>query len=459
MARSAQQVATITVSMRFSLLTAATFVCGRCVIPTQSDAAVDENRASAQVGGVRPSSSSSASAPAIDPSQPAVPTSSSLPSPSSSSPSVSPDDPVASLLYIPGATLPTLSRYHQRCIDVRIPSKHLSTKNSQLLTRQLWGDGLYTDDSDIVAVLAHSGRVILRANPPAEVGAGGGGLVATVRVLPALEKYEGRLRYGVRSRGWSAGWHRCSLQVVGCEWVEQVGLVRSKKGGAADAPGPASAAFAGAGGKAKDKREVKQLKMIVVERGERSAVSGGGVMLGRRGATKRKWIPEVSLGFSRSNDPWLRWSLFAVSDRGVDEAAWVSARLRQESLLTEGDDGRWELRRTKKPEKKATASSLSHVSPSHTPTTPFVELVHSKPPTSRKAADFDTYTWSRTQGDGGEDEVAVGGGGRGAANGRAAKGDALDNLDWSELEWAEDGVTVRGKPYRITLCKWRPLST
>ena len=70
-----------------------------------------------------------------------------------------------------------------------------------------------------------------------------------VRVLPGLERYEGRLRNGVKSRGWSSGWHRASLQVVACEWVEQVSVVRSKKPAAGEAAGGGAAGgAAGVGG-------------------------------------------------------------------------------------------------------------------------------------------------------------------------------------------------------------------
>jgi hypothetical protein len=40
--------------------------------------------------------------------------------------------------------------------------------NKQVKSRQLWGDGVYTDDSDLVAVLMHAGYYAANtaANPP-----------------------------------------------------------------------------------------------------------------------------------------------------------------------------------------------------------------------------------------------------------------------------------------------------
>lgn len=51
----------------------------------------------------------------------------------------------------PGLALP------RRRPQVRIPAHCLTSNNRQVRARQLWGSDVYTEDSDLVAVLMHCG--------------------------------------------------------------------------------------------------------------------------------------------------------------------------------------------------------------------------------------------------------------------------------------------------------------
>jgi hypothetical protein len=64
---------------------------------------------------------------------------------------------------------------------VRIPAASVTSANRQVRARQLWGTDVYTDDSDLVAVLMHTGFYLPTASqpPPAIVE-----LHAAVRPLP-----------------------------------------------------------------------------------------------------------------------------------------------------------------------------------------------------------------------------------------------------------------------------------
>lgn len=42
-------------------------------------------------------------------------------------------------------------------LQVRIPAHCLTSNNRQVRARQLWGSDVYTEDSDLVAVLMHCG--------------------------------------------------------------------------------------------------------------------------------------------------------------------------------------------------------------------------------------------------------------------------------------------------------------
>ena len=432
----------------------------------QSEFAIDEPlTASAN----RPSSTASIVAP-IDPSAPTTSTHS-LASPTSA------DEPAASVVYIPGAVLPTLTKYVGRLLEIRIACRYLSTRSKEVLTRQLWGgEGYYTDDSDAVCLLIHSGLQIVRANPPADVS-GNGGVVLTVRVAEAREQYTGMERNGLKSRSWVSKYHRLSLQVLSCDLTDNINATRSKATSAATstaatttaststaasasttAPGPSSAPAATSTASSssavakKDSKELRQLKMLVVDKPTGSTSSSGGY--GRLKTTKRKYIPECSVSFGDDESVWLHYSLWAVSDRAVDESSWCSARLRSEVLRLEGKDGRFELRREPRRGEKKGAAAAAAAAASNSQllaaTLPFAAILAMK----ATASEFETYSWSTARR---EAAAVASGGAAGRRNGASANADVVSGLDWSELEWAMDGVRVRGREYKIDRVRWERL--
>ncbi|KAL2994460.1 hypothetical protein AAZX31_10G165900 [Glycine max] len=104
-------------------------------------------------------------------------------------------------------------------LEIRIPSEHVTATNRQVRGGQLWGTDVYTYDSDLVAVLMHTGYCRPTASPP---HAAIQELRATVRVLPPQDCYISTLRNNIRSRAWGAA--------IGCSYrVERCCIV--KKGG------------------------------------------------------------------------------------------------------------------------------------------------------------------------------------------------------------------------------------
>lgn len=92
--------------------------------------------------------------------------------------------------------------------DIKIPqSLLLQSRNSTISKRCLWGgkDGIYTDDSDIPAILKHQGWEI----PPVPL------LRVHVKILSPLVKYPGIDQNGLRSRSWGAGHRGYSIRVIG----------------------------------------------------------------------------------------------------------------------------------------------------------------------------------------------------------------------------------------------------
>lgn len=50
---------------------------------------------------------------------------------------------------------------------------------------------------------------------------------------------------------------------------------------------------------------------------------------------------EVSVLFNLCNEPWLKYTLSAIADRGMKHAGWTSARLRGEVLFLETNRWVW----------------------------------------------------------------------------------------------------------------------
>lgn len=94
--------------------------------------------------------------------------------------------------------------------QVVISSEHLANTQKQLKSRRLWGDAIYTDDSDLVAALVHQGYYHLSAiHPPGAVQE----LRITLQLLPPQDGYTSCYRNQLRSRYWCAPYDGCSYSV------------------------------------------------------------------------------------------------------------------------------------------------------------------------------------------------------------------------------------------------------
>lgn len=129
--------------------------------------------------------------------------------------------------------LPLLPEHVNCTVDVHIPFHQLVRREEVFAERRVWGDLVYTDDSDVLTVLKHAG-VFGDYNPyihgdeyherPVREFRGVGGSTATgystrvsatttntelegdvtarLVVLPPLTAYTGRFRHGVNLRSW-----------------------------------------------------------------------------------------------------------------------------------------------------------------------------------------------------------------------------------------------------------------
>jgi len=217
------------------------------------------------------------------------------------------DDAESLIVYSPCIVPPELKSRMNSLVDVLLPPRYLVADHKQVKLRQLWGTDSYTDDSDLVAVLVHTGHVKLKASAPKMP------LLVSLRVCPATATYAGSDRNGLISRDW-AGAHagvsykveRCLQHTSGAVPPPEVSLLR---------PNPTTRQIPGS------------LVQIAPGPGQTFAIPPAACLV----------------VFSLSSEPWLKYSLALVADQGTDRERWTSTRLRREALYLESATKRFEL--------------------------------------------------------------------------------------------------------------------
>ena len=187
-----------------------------------------------------------------------------------------------------------------------LQAKYLTSGALPVKTRQLWGTDVYSDDSDLVAVLVHTGHVKLKASPPKTP------LLVSLRVCPTQPSFAGSDRNGLKSRDWN-GAHagvaykveRCLQHTATALPPTELSMLRPEV--TRQIPGSLLEVAPGAGGS--------------------FAVPG----------------PACIVIFSLSNEPWLKYSLALIADQGVEPDRWTSTRMRREVLYLENEQSRYEL--------------------------------------------------------------------------------------------------------------------
>ncbi|KAK0604638.1 hypothetical protein LWI29_017705 [Acer saccharum] len=219
-------------------------------------------------------------------------------------------------------------------LEVRIPAEHVTATNRQVRGGQLWGTDIYTDDSDLVAVLMHTGYCRPTASPPPPAIQE---LRATIRVLSPQDCYTSEQRNNVRSRAWGAG-SGCSYRVERCCVV--------KKGGGTIDLEPCLT---------HSSTVEPTLAPVAVERTMTTRAAASNAL------RQQRFVREVTIQYNLCNEPWIKYSISIVADKGLKKPLYTSARLKKgEVLYLETHSCRYELCFTGEKMVKAMPASQSH---------------------------------------------------------------------------------------------------
>ncbi|PQM40396.1 zinc finger CCCH domain-containing protein 13 [Prunus yedoensis var. nudiflora] len=311
-------------------------------------------------------------------------------------------------------------------LEIRIPAEHVTATNRQVRGGQLWGTDIYTDDSDLVAVLMHTGYCRPTASPPPPAIQE---LRATVRVLPPQDCYISTLRNNVRSRAWGAA--------IGCSYrVERCCIVK-KAGGTIDLEPCLT----------HTSTVEPTLAPVIVERTMTTRAAASNAL------RQQRFVREVTIQYNLCNEPWIKYSISIVADKGLKKTLYTSARLKKgEVLYLETHSRRYELCFTGEKMVKATQLSQMHEGETEKSQNHVSHSTNGEKNDSDHIM-IDVFRWSRC---------------KTPLPQKVTRSVGIplpleyvevleENLDWEDVQWSQTGVWIAGKEY--TLARVHFLST
>lgn len=208
------------------------------------------------------------------------------------------------------------SKIGDGALDVEIAAEATSSANRHLRARQLWGTDVYTADSDLVAVLMHSGYY----RPSAVVPANLASVRVVVRPTPhPAEGYVSSSRNGIRSRSWGTVKDGCGFVIETARAVTNSGTEIELTPNV-------------------NKRKVSPTffpmnkEHVIQTRNSSTSATG-----------KKGLIREVTIQYNLCNEPWMKYSVGLIADQGFKRSLWTCARLRRDALYLETNRNRYEL--------------------------------------------------------------------------------------------------------------------
>ncbi|KAG0551374.1 hypothetical protein BDA96_01G417700 [Sorghum bicolor] len=291
-------------------------------------------------------------------------------------------------------------------LEIRIPVEFVTSNNRQVKGAQLWGTDIYTNDSDLVAVLMHTGYYSPTSSaPPSTIQE----LRATVRVLPPQDSYTSTLRNNVRSRAWGAR--------VSCSfWIERCCIVK-KGGGTIDL-------------------EPRLSHTSAVEPTLAPVVNA---------LCQQRFVREVTIQYNLCNEPWLKYNISIVADKGLEKSLYTFARLKKgEVIYLETNFDRYEL--CFSGEKSCILGSSSNASKAEVEK--HQSISHHSQNGDRCIVEHETrdvFRWSRCKKAMLESTMR--------SFGIPLPVNQLevlqDNLEWEDMQWLQSGVWVARKEYPL----------
>ncbi|XP_021772674.1 uncharacterized protein LOC110736687 [Chenopodium quinoa] len=304
-------------------------------------------------------------------------------------------------------------------LEIRIPAEHVTATNRQVRGGQLWGTDIYTDDSDLVAVLMHTGYCRPTASPPPTPIQE---LRATIRILPPQDSYVSTLRNNVRSRAWGAA--------IGCSFRVERCCIMKKGGGTIDLEPCLT----------HTSTIEPTLAPVAVERSMTTRAAASNAL------RQQRFVREVTIQYNLCNEPWIKYSISIVADKGLKKPLYTSARLKKgEVLYLETHFCRYELCFTGEKIFKVPSVSQAHEAESDKSQNHVHTANGERSSAEGDNMVVDMFRWSKCKKPLPQkfmrsigiplplEHVEV----------------LEENLDWEDVQWSQTGVWVSGKEYPL----------
>lgn len=232
------------------------------------------------------------------------------------------DDKLPTLYYKDAGALKELGKMYQQTgsgtlVQIRIPTQNLQATFSEVKGRHVWGTDVYTDDSDIVCAVMHCGYYNASLKKPVAMVSE---MRVVIQLLPPQIEYPVFVRNGIRSRAWWAGGTSCSYKVERCCLV-------SKNGVTLELP-------------PRSDRTQELIPTFTPASAERVMNTRGREASSER---RQRGVQEMTVVYNITNEPWLKYNMAAIADRGLKPSQWTSARFQTQVLLVETARERFEL--------------------------------------------------------------------------------------------------------------------
>lgn len=301
-------------------------------------------------------------------------------------------------------------------LQIQIPAEYVTATNSQVRTCQLWGEDIYTNDSDIVAVLMHTGYCRLTASSFPAIHE----LHATIRVLPPQDWYAAKTKNKIRSRA-------CGTY-TGCSFCVERCCAVKKDGGTID------------------------LEPYLIGELTLAPVSEEHTMTARTDASNslrpQKFLPEVAIQYNLCNEPWLKYSMNVVADKGLKKSLYTAARLKTgEVLYLETVLDRFELcfsgERTVCDDTNSIFTQAQELKNKHSSHSSLVP--NGEKSTKNHEALVDVFRWSRCKKPLPQKLMRS----IGIPLPTVQVQVLAENLEWEDVQWTQTGVWVAGKKYLL----------
>ncbi|KAG0056200.1 hypothetical protein BGZ83_006109 [Gryganskiella cystojenkinii] len=307
--------------------------------------------------------------------------------------------------YDPTQLLPAMQGRENSLLEVRIASSYLTYDNIKVQKRELWGTDVYTDDSDIVAMLIHSGLFIPPVEPlipesdildsttvnqqhnfvsnPIKHKCPTYDVAVILRVLPTLVRYQGSIRNRIKSRTWNTKHDGVSFRIESIRKLT-IGEALNR-------------------GRSQSKRRIKESDV------ERQRVLANVQDDSTESLQNERAMRTATFEFTRQGDPCFKYTPELVMDRddGMSHK-WTSWRFKKEVLILENDEERYEI-------------SLQHQAGTGSRVFDQYRFAVISPRTSLSSRSKAGYPLDSS------DLVEV----------------LYEDLDWQDFEWVERGVVVQ----------------